>query len=178
MNLINRGDEGLTPLVGDLTGQFLVLSHERLNRRYQMPRFQIFKATGGFGCKEGSLGRAVFGIHPADGEDARWSRSDFIGIASTQLVARAMQDMAPVPDIDLNERAYFLWAEDGSSAVGDTPDQAMQRLRRITSARLMQAFLTHPESHTNDFGFLVYPKGTEPTEVKLKKKGGTWIDAT
>lgn len=178
MNLIKRGDEGLMPLVGDLTGHTLVLSHERLNRRYQMPRFQIFKATGGFGCKEGSLGRAVYGIHIADNEDARWNRNDFIGIATQELAARAMEDVRPVPPLNLDERGYFLWADDGSSVMGDTVSEAMQRLRRITSAKVRQAFLTHPESHVNEFGYLVYPQGTEPTEVKIKKKGGSWIDAT
>ena len=85
MNLITSGTEGLRSLEGDLKNKRLVLAHNRLNRRYQMPRFQIFHATGGFGCQENSLGSAVFGIHIADGESARWNRNDFIGIADDDL---------------------------------------------------------------------------------------------
>ena len=178
MNLITKVDEGLRPLVGDLTGQVLVLAHNRLNRRYQMPRFQIFKATGGFGCQEGSLGRAVFGFHVADNEDARWDRNDFIGIATHELIERALEDTTPVLDINLDEREYIVIAHDGSTAKGDTPDQVMSRLRRITSSRVKQAYLAHPESRITDFGFVMHPKGAPPSEVKLKKRGGNWIDAT
>lgn len=176
MNLITSGTEGLRPLVGDLKNQRLVLAHNRLNRRYQMPRFQIFQATGGFGCQENSLGSAVFGIHIADGESARWNRNDFIGIADDDLVIRALEDTTPVENIDLDKRVYFLIAKDGSMETGDTIEQARQRLRRITSAAVRVAYHAHPESVVTNFGFLSWPKGAEPVEVKIKSRGGIWID--
>lgn len=175
MNLIKQGDEGLRPLVGDLDGQTLVLAHTRLHRRYQLPRFQLFNATGGFGCKENSLGRAVFGQHPADGEDARWNRNDFIGIATAELVARAMADHTAVEPINLAERCFLLVSADGNYVMGDTPTQAMERLRRITKAKVTNAFIAHPETQIDEIGLMTWPTGAAPAEVKLKKKGGAWI---
>lgn len=178
MNLITSSDEGLMPLVGDLTGCNLVLSHTRLNRRYQLPRFQIFKATGGFGCKEGSLGSKVFGVFVADNEDSAYRRSDFIGIATAELITRAMMDTTPVAALDTSLRHYLVVAKDGSYESGDNIDQAMKRLKRRTSAALQTAFLCHPESTINDFGYLTAPAGTTIAEVKVRKKGAAWIDAS
>lgn len=178
MNLITSGHKGLRPLVGNLTGLILVLDHTRLNRRYQLPRFQIVKAIGGFGCKEGAMGTAVFGMCLADNEEARWRRHDFIGIASDNLVQEAIADTTPVTDINLNDRHYLLLAKDLTVASGDTPHQAMTRLRRRTKAAVLFAYHCHPESAFNDAGFLTYPKGATPVEVQLKKRGGFWTDAS
>lgn len=178
MNLITGKDEGLRPLVGDLAGQYLVLSHLKLNRRYQMPRFQIFKATGGFGCKDGSLGSKVFGVFVADNEDGQYRRSDFIGVATKELIQQALADTTPVPSINPHERIYLLFTNDGYYEKGDTVNEAMQRLRRVTKAQVRQAFHCHPESTVNEFGFLSYPSGTTLTEVKIKKQGANWIDAS
>ena len=177
MNLITSGDEGLRPLVGDLSKQRLVLAHTRLNRRYQSPRFQIFQATGGFGCQQGSLGSAVYGIHIADGESARWNRNDFIGIATDELVTKALEDLSPVEEIDTSERIYLVVAKDGSSATGDTLQSARLRLKRITKSSVRVAYHAHPDSSIDNFGFLTYPAGAVPSEVKIKSRGGIWIDA-
>jgi len=71
---------------------------------------------------------------------------------------------------------YFLIAKDGSTETGDTIEQARQRLRRITSAAVRVAYHAHPESVVTNFGFLSWPKGAEPVEVKIKSRGGIWID--
>lgn len=178
MELITSRTEGLAPLAGDLTGQVLVIRHTVLNRRYQMPRFQLFKATGGFGCKESSLGRAVFGMYLADSTDDRRNRGDFIGIATSELIHQAMQDTTPVPSINPHERVYFLFTKDGHCQTGDTVNQAMQRLRLITRSPVTVAYRAHPESSVNDLGYLSYPEGTTAAEVKIKRRGGTWIDAS
>jgi hypothetical protein len=177
MNLIVKGDEGLAPLVDNILGQFLVVDHTKLNRRYQMPRFQIFKATGGFGCQANSLGHTVFGEYIADSTPSKLHRYDFIGIALPELIARAMEDTTPVKSLDPKERCFFVLAKDGSLETGDTPHQAMQRLARITSSKLAVAFYAHPEATVNSYGFISYPEGTKAHEVKLRKRGGTWIDA-
>ena len=178
MDLITLKSEGLRPLTGDLTNQVLVINHTRLISRYQLPRFQLFKATGGFGCQEHSLGRAVFGYCVASNEDARWNRSDFIGIASDQLIHRAMEDATPVDELDINARIYLVFSKDGTFEKGDTVHSAMTRLRRITESPVLVAYHAHPESQITDDGFLIYPQGTTLTEVKVKKKGELWIDAS
>ena len=177
MNCIVAGDEGLRPLVGFLKNHRLVLRHTALNRRYQSPRFQIFHATGGLGCLESGLTDVVYGIHIADGESAHWDRNDFIGIATDDLVNQALEDTKPVENIDLNKRVYFMVAKDGSVETGETVNQARQRLGRITSSAVAITYHAHPESIITELGFISWPKGAEPVEVKIKSRGGIWIDA-
>lgn len=173
MNLITREDRGVSPLVGDLTGKVLVIAHTRLNRRYQSPRFQLFKAYGGFGCKEGTLGSAVFGKYLADEEDDRRDRHEFIGIADDELIKLALADTTPVIELDPKLRQIMLVCKDGHYQFGDTAEQARQRLNHITKAEVIAAFEAHPETTISDMGFMTYPKGCQPVEVKLKK-GKEW----
>lgn len=70
----------------DYEGKIIVMHSEVLKEDYRKPQFQLWKATGGFGCDPTKIGRAVFGICLADGESARWDRSDFIGILKDELV--------------------------------------------------------------------------------------------
>lgn len=172
MNLIDETAQGLLPLQGDLTDQVLVLKWHLLQRRFQLPRFQLIKAKGGFGCQEGSPGK-VYGVCIADSANLWGRRDDFIGIATTDLINQAMADPSAVDNIDLSLREYLLVAKDGSSERGDTIEQARQRLKLITSAAVIQAYQVHPESRLNEFGFITYPEGASPTEVKIKK-GKTW----
>ena len=176
MKLITQGDEGLAPLSGDITGQVVVISHTRLNKRYQSPRFQLFKATGGFGCKENSLGSAVFGHYLADGDDDRRERRELIGIASDELIGRALEDTTPVLDLDVTARVYLLIAKDGTYEIGDTVEQARQRLLRLTDATVTEAWHVHPESKISDIGFITYPPGAPPLAVRIKK-GKEWTAA-
>lgn len=175
MNLITSGSEGLRPLADDITGKVVVVSHTKLLRRYQMPRFQLIQATGGFGCKVGNLGSKVFGRFVCDGEDASYRRSDFIGMADDDLIRRAMEDTTPVGHIDKDARVYMLIARSGHYETGDTVDQAMKRLRRLTRSAVSVAYHLHPESHVNDMGYISYPEGITPVEVRIKKQGKEWI---
>lgn len=172
MHLIESADERLRPLVGDLKGQVLVLDWRLLGRRFQMPRFQLIKATGGFGCQDGSPGK-IFGVSICDGEQETYRRSNFIGIATDELITASMADTTPVQGIDLSLREYLLIARDGSAERGNTIEQARQRLRRISNAAITGAYEVHPESHLNDFGFISYPDGAPPSEVKIKR-GKVW----
>lgn len=172
MKLIDHNTEGLLPLQGDLTDQIIVMRWELLNRRYQIPRFQLVKARGGFGCKEGSSGK-IFGLCIADSVSTSARRADFIGIATAELVTQAMADASSVANLDLSLREYLLVARDGSYERGDTIEQARQRLKLITNAAVIHAYQVHPESSMNELGFINYPDGAPPAEVKIKK-GKTW----
>lgn len=172
MQLIESTDERLRPLVGNVKGQVLVLDWRRLKRRFQMPRFQLIKATGGFGCEEGSTGK-VFGTSVCDGEDGVYRRNNFIGMATPSLIRAAMADTTPVQGIDLGLREYLLVARDGSTERGTTIEQARHRLRLISGAAITGAYEVHPESYMTDFGFISYPEGAPPAEVKIKR-GKVW----
>lgn len=172
MNLIDRNHKGLRPLAGDLSQTVVVLDYQCLGRRFQMPRFQLIKAKGGFGCKEDSDGK-IFAICIADGEDISCRRAHLIGIATDELIKEAMADTTPVPGIDLSLREYMLIAKDGSSARGDTVEQARQRLNVLTDAKTVGAYELHPESYLNEFGYISYPAGAPPVEIGIRK-GRTW----
>jgi len=172
MNLIDRNHKGLRPLVGDLNGQVVVLDYQCLGRRYQMPRFQLIKAKGGFGCNEGSDGK-IYAVCIADGEDISCRRGNLIGIATDELISEAMADTTPVPGIDLSLREYMLIAKDGTSARGETVERARQRLLLLTDAKVVGAYELHPESYLNEFGYISYPDGAAPVEVGIRK-GKVW----
>jgi hypothetical protein len=61
-------------------GQILILRPDVLREDYRKAEFQIWKATGGFGCDPTSSGRAVYAECLYDGETHRWNRADFIGV--------------------------------------------------------------------------------------------------
>ena len=82
-----------------------------------------------------------------------------------------------VENIDLNKRVYFMVAKDGSVETGETVNQARQRLGRITSSAVAITYHAHPESIITELGFISWPKGAEPVEVRIKSRGGIWIDA-
>lgn len=165
MNLITAKDRGLLPLVGNLAGKVCVLNHHALTKRYQVPRYQLFIAKGGFGCQENSLGSAVFGQYVIDQEDDRRERRDFIGIATEELIKRAMADTTPVLPIDLNQRRYLAVAKDGNYEFGETLKEAGQRLRLITSAKIIAGYLVHPETQINSLGYFTYPQGAPPEQI-------------
>lgn len=172
MNLVEPGHGGLLPLVGNISGKVVVLDWKVLNGRFQLPRFQLIKANGGFGCNEDSQGK-IFGVCIADSEDVELRRKHLIGIATDELISEAMADTRPVEQIDLELREYMLVAKDGSNARGQTIEQARQRLKRYTDAAVVVAYELHPESVLNEFGYISYPQGAPPVEMKIKK-GKEW----
>lgn len=70
----------------DYTQQVIVIKPTVLHKSYREKRHQLILATTGFGCDPVSMGTAVFGTSLDNGEQARWSRGDFIGILKPALV--------------------------------------------------------------------------------------------
>lgn len=77
-----KGQEGEL----DYTDQVVVLSPFSLKDKYKTPDYQLFLATGGFGCSPTARGRKVFGIFLKDGESAQFQRSDFIGVIKEEFL--------------------------------------------------------------------------------------------
>ena len=63
--------------------QVLILKPESLVEEYRHGEFQLFLASGGFGCDPSKLGNKVFGEFLVDGEEACFRRYAFLGIADT-----------------------------------------------------------------------------------------------
>lgn len=73
----------------DVTGKVVVLSEKNLFKEYRKPEFQLWRATGGFGTKNFTMGRALFATCLVDGENARFDRYDFIGVLKDELLPEA-----------------------------------------------------------------------------------------
>ena len=70
----------------DYTGRGLILRPDRLKEECLSPQNQVWYGESGFGCSPTARGRAVFATCLGDGEKARWSRSDFIGVLDEQYL--------------------------------------------------------------------------------------------
>lgn len=64
----------------DLKGQVVALRADILLPEYRSRSHQLMLATGGFGCSPTARGRAVYGVNLYLGEEARWDRSDILGV--------------------------------------------------------------------------------------------------
>jgi hypothetical protein len=70
----------------DLKGKIVVIKPERLSPEYRSLSFQLALATSGFGCEPDARGRAVCCTELYSGEQARWNRSDILGVASEGIL--------------------------------------------------------------------------------------------
>ncbi len=69
-----------TPDNEDFDGKVLVLYPTILKDEYKSPDYQLFLATGGFGCSPTARGRRVYGQFLKDGEETSFYRQDFLGV--------------------------------------------------------------------------------------------------
>lgn len=70
----------------DYTGRVLVVRPYQLKEECRTAQNQLWYGECGFGCSPTASGRAVYAICLGDGEKARWSRSDFIGVLDEQYL--------------------------------------------------------------------------------------------
>lgn len=68
----------------DFQGQVLVLRADILKNAHLTPQNQLWLCSGGFGARPDARGRAVYATCLADGEKARWDRSDFAGVITDE----------------------------------------------------------------------------------------------
>lgn len=71
---------------GDYEDKILVFKPSTLKDQYKTPEFQLFYATGGFGCDPEKIGKQVNGYFLKDGEYTHFRRSDFIGVLKSELI--------------------------------------------------------------------------------------------
>lgn len=167
MQLIDVFTKGIKPMVGDITDKVCVIRPTGLNKRYQSPRFQLFKATGGFGCKPENSGSKVFGFYLSDNEEDTRRRYDFIGLASDELIEQAMSDATPVKEIDKTAVGYLVISNNQHWAVGVSISDAKSKLSSIGGRGIAQCFLCHPETYVDEMGHVMTPSGTQLTELKI-----------
>ena len=91
-NLFTEADVIPLDEIPDATGLVCVLSEERVRLfqdDFRKPEHQLWKCTGGFGSRTGTLGRAFFSESVSDKEGARFNREDFIGVLTTEAIPKA-----------------------------------------------------------------------------------------
>ena len=153
----------------DYTGLTLVLRPDSLGERYRRAKFQLVEVTGGFGCKPDSLGTKVYGTHLADGEEAQFRRSDFIGIATPKLIEYCAADKAgPTPIAP--DAVGFLAIGRGAWAKGATEKEAKSKLRKSYGCAAQVVYRCHKETQYDGFS-LTWPKAsTVPCEAVWQSK--------
>lgn len=70
----------------DYKGKVLAVRPDILKDEYKTPDNQLFYATGGFGCKEDSLGRKIYGVLLKDREECVFLRGEVIGAVKLELI--------------------------------------------------------------------------------------------
>lgn len=71
---------------GEYENKVIVFKPSTLKDEYKTPEFQLFYATGGFGCDPGKIGTQVNGYFLKDGEYAHFRRHDFYGVLKEELL--------------------------------------------------------------------------------------------
>lgn len=71
---------------GDFENKIIVFKPSTLKDKYKTPEFQLFYATGGFGCDPIKMGQQVNGFFLKDGEFTHFRRQDFIGVLKEELI--------------------------------------------------------------------------------------------
>lgn len=72
----------------DYTDKICVIRTDFFKPEYRNAKSQLFKATGGFGCKPENLGTKIFGTFLDDGEEAMVRRHNVLGIATDECIEK------------------------------------------------------------------------------------------
>lgn len=98
LNLFDRG-HCLSEQHGaiDYTGKVLVMKPSMLKDKYKSPDYQLFMATGGFGCEVGKQGNSVHGYFLKDMEEATFRRNDFYGVIKRDFLPQWAWDQIMPP---------------------------------------------------------------------------------
>lgn len=69
----------------DYMGKILVMNFDILKPEYRSRPYQLWLATGGFGCSPTARGRRIFATNLYDGEQSSFYRQDFAGILKREV---------------------------------------------------------------------------------------------
>lgn len=74
-------------------GKVAIIAMEHLSEEYRKPKYQLYRLTGGFGCKPSGSGRKCYGVFCVDGSSDIFDKYAFIGIAdeATTKIAEELE---------------------------------------------------------------------------------------
>ena len=153
----------LNPVPDDMTGHVMVLRATALGKRWQLPKFQLVKVSGGFGAHAESLGTKVFGRCLGDNEEATWHRCDFIGEAKQEQIDAALADERGASLVDLKAMHYLCMGSDMTYGTGATVDESQENCRRAGGKPII-VYRCHEETQFDGLT-LTWPNGAEPATV-------------
>ena len=70
-----------------LSGRVIILRPSSLLGEHRNAKHQMCYCTGGNGSNANPIGRSVFTVSLANGEQVRWNRSDVLGIAKPEILS-------------------------------------------------------------------------------------------
>lgn len=70
-----------------ISGRVILLRPSSLHGENRNAKHQLYYCTGGNGSNSNPIGRSVFTICLANGEQVRWNRSDVLGIAKPEILS-------------------------------------------------------------------------------------------
>lgn len=94
----------------DYENKILVLNPEALISNCRTAENSLWVAYNGFGCTYGARGQAVYAKNLFDGREARWERTDFLGIVKPESLKKWLEN-TPIK----NELAEMLILEQEKS---------------------------------------------------------------
>ena len=158
---------------GDYAGKTLVL-----HKAFFRPKYQVgdrrFNCTGGFGAKEDSYGRKVYGIFLSDGEEAYIGRGDVEGIAVNQVEYTHMlaerERVAKLPRAEApKEPNFYLALNGGGWAKGET---LLMAVKGLGKGKDYDVYYCSPGTQVTDMGGLSWEGGAaKPKLVERVRKG-------
>jgi len=111
-----------------ISGRVIILHPSSLPGEHRNAKHQLCYCTGGNGSNPNPMGRSVFTVSLADGEQVRWNRSDILGISKPEILSDharlQLSQIRPAAALDLksNEPQYsgYCFLPDGryTSGVG------------------------------------------------------------
>jgi hypothetical protein len=159
---------------GDYAGKTLVL-----HKAFFRPKYQVgdrrFNCTGGFGAKEDSYGRKVYGIFLSDGEEAYIGRGDVEGLAVNQVayndIPTERERVAKLPRAEAPPEPNYYLALNGTGwAKGETVLLAIKGLGK--KGRDYDVYYCHPGTVVTDMGGLSWEDGTEKPKLMERVRKG------
>jgi hypothetical protein len=160
--MLTRND--IPMLEGDLTNQILVLRPDMLGKRWQLSKFQLVRALGGFGCSPTAIGSSVYTVSLVGEERCNYRRGDFLGIASQEQIDVALAEKGGELPLDPTDMCFLAI---GKGYWGRAETLALAK--KNCQGKAMIAFHCHIETQVNEMGYLTWPFGCpEPIEVWKK----------
>lgn len=125
-NTFTQEDCAETGCAMSIAGKVIALKPSSLPQECRDGEHQLYFCQGGNGSNPNPIGRSIFTVSLADGEQVRWNRSDVLGIIKPELLPDSarlhLSQIRPSGALDLREHepqySGYSFLPDGRYAAG------------------------------------------------------------